>query len=129
MRVIPTKTHAVIDYITGAMLVAIPLFYLDEGGAAVWVPLIIGIVVLMQSLMTNYELSAANLIPMKAHLGMDAVAGALLAASPWLFDFSERVWIPHLVVGIAEIGLALMTRLHRDVPIRYPNPPHSAASV
>ena len=130
MRFIPTKTHAIIDYATGVLLIAVPLlFFQDYGGAAVWVPVIIGALVLMQSLLTNYELSLANLIPVGGHLAMDAMAGALLAASPWLFDFAELVWVPHVVVGLMEIGLALTTETHRRGAIQYPNPPRGAASA
>jgi hypothetical protein len=51
------------------------------------------------SLFTNYELGLVGLIGMPAHLGMDAASGLLLAASPWLFGFSDVVWAPHLVLG------------------------------
>lgn len=130
MRFISTKTHAVNDYIFGAALIVIPLFYLtDENSPAVWVPVCIGALLLLQSLLTDYEISMANLIPIKVHLGMDVLAGVVLAASPWLFQFSERVWVPHVVVGILEIGLALTTRVHRTDPAHYPNPPSRAATT
>lgn len=60
--------------------------------------------------MTDYELSIAKLIPTPLHLGVDAADGALLAASPWLFGFADRVAWPHLVLDLAEIGAALMTQ-------------------
>ena len=46
---------------------------------------------------------------MPVHLGLDAAAGLLLAASPWLFGFAEFVYLPHLILGILEMGAALMT--------------------
>ena len=123
MRFIPTKVHAVVDYITGALLVVVPLFYLEHGSAAIWVPVILGAVALLQALATNYEFSLTNAIPMSGHLIMDATSGIILAASPWLFEFSDRVWIPHLVVGLMEIGMALTTKLHRSEPARDAHPP------
>lgn len=129
MRFIPTKAHAALDYLTGILLIAVPLYFVGDGGAAVWVPILIGCLILGQSVLTNYELSLANLIPMRFHLMMDAAAGALLAVSPWLFGFADLVWLPHVIVGLFEIGAAMTTELHRRDPIRYPDPPRGAARV
>ena len=60
--------------------------------------------------MTDYELGVMRVIPMPVHLGIDIASGALLALSPWLFGFADRVFWPHLVVGIFEIGAGLTTR-------------------
>jgi hypothetical protein len=38
------------------------------------------------------------------------MSGALLAASPWLFGFADRVSTPHLVLGIFEMAAAVMTQ-------------------
>jgi len=127
MRFISTRTHAVNDYIFGIMLIVIPLFFWGDGGAAVWVPVVIGIVLTLQSLITNYEFSLAGLVPVKVHLLVDAIAGMILLISPWLFDFAETVWRPHVVIGVVEIGFALFTRTHREQPVSYPNPPRRAA--
>ena len=35
---------------------------------------------------------------------MDFLSGVFLAISPWVFGFSERVWVPHVLVGLFEIG-------------------------
>jgi hypothetical protein len=32
--------------------------------------------------------------------GIDVASGALLALSPWLFGFADRVFCPHLIVGL-----------------------------
>ncbi|WMT92951.1 SPW repeat protein (plasmid) [Pelagibacterium sp. H642] len=37
------------------------------------------------------------------------VSGALLLISPWLFGFSSEVFWPHVVVGIAELGVVAMS--------------------
>lgn len=130
MRFIPTKVHAALDYLGGVLLIAVPLFWLnspDVPAAAIWAPVVVGSLMLVQALLTDYELSLANVIPVPAHLGMDALAGAFLAASPWLFGFSEIVWIPHVLVGILEIGGALTTHLHRGEPARRSTERHPAA--
>jgi hypothetical protein len=46
---------------------------------------------------------------MKVHLFLDVLSGIFLAASPWLLGFSDRVCLPHLVLGILEISAGLLT--------------------
>ncbi|MGF9758021.1 SPW repeat protein [Microvirga sp. 0TCS3.31] len=115
MRFIPTGIHGVIDYLTGLLLVVAPFVLgFADGGAAQWVPIILGAAILGMSLMTDYELSLAKVIPMPLHLGVDALGGLLLAASPWLFGFADQVFWPHLIIGLMEIGVSLMTHTVPD---------------
>ncbi len=111
MQVIPTRVHGMLDYLVGALLIAAPwLFGFDRGGAETWVPVVLGAGVILYSLMTDYELGAVRRLPMPTHLALDMGGGALLAVSPWLFGFSDVVWTPHLLVGLIEIGTAMMTQ-------------------
>lgn len=64
---------------------------------------------IVMSLVTNYELSVAKLLQLKVHLGVDMESGVLLAISPWLFGFAQVIWWPHLLVGLMEIVVPLMT--------------------
>ncbi len=59
--------------------------------------------------MTDYEGGGKKAIFMSGHLTMDVILGIFLAASPWLFNFDEYVYLPHLIVGILEIGAGLFT--------------------
>jgi hypothetical protein len=116
MRFLSTRVHGIMDYLTGALLIVVPwLLGFADGTAAQWVPVILGVAIIGMSLMTDYEYSVARVIPMGAHLGVDILGGLLLAASPWLFDFADRVFWPHLLVGIMEVGLALVTRTRPDL--------------
>lgn len=110
MRFIPTKVHGALDYIVGLLLIAAPwIFNFNDGSAAQWVPVIIGVMVILMSLMTNYEAGAMRAISMSTHLTMDVIAGIFLAASPWLFGFADQVYWPHLIVGLFSIFAGLMT--------------------
>jgi hypothetical protein len=115
MRFLPTRVHGLLDYAMGALLVVAPWifgFADDAGGAATWVPVVLGLGVIGYSLLTDYELGLARKIPMPTHLMLDLGGGVLLAASPWLFGFADEVWVPHLVFGVLEVGAALVTRKH-----------------
>jgi hypothetical protein len=119
MRWIPTRVHGMMDYLVGVLLILAPwLFNFDNGGAETWVPVILGVGVILYSLFTDYELGMVHSIPMSTHLTLDLLGGVLLAVSPWLFGFSDRVWEPHLIVGIIEIGTSLMTRRVPDTSRR-----------
>lgn len=117
MRFINTRIHGMIDYMMGILLIISPwLFGFANGGAAQWVPIILGLGALMYSLMTDYELGLLKIISVKAHLMIDLIAGIFLAASPWIFGFADEVYLPHLILGIAEIGASLMTEQHPSNP-------------
>jgi hypothetical protein len=113
MRFLPTGVHGVLDYLIGVLLIVAPwLFGFAEGGIETWLPIILGAGVILYSLFTDYEMGAVKSLSMPAHLWLDGLGGALLAVSPWLFGFNDLVVWPHLVVGLLEIGAALMTKTH-----------------
>jgi hypothetical protein len=122
-RPITSRVHGLLDYPVGIALIAAPWIFgfSDVGGAAVSVPIVIGGLILLQSLITDYEYSVENALPLPLHLAADVVAGAVLAASPWIFGFSDEglnAWLPHLLVGIALIASGLLTQHARaDGPV------------
>src|SRR5919199_6521940 len=116
MRILSTRVHGILDYAMGIFLLASPyLFGFATGGVKQWLPMILGLALLGMSLLTRYEFGAVRVIPMPAHLAVDGLSGALLAVSPWLFGFSGVVFLPHLILGIVELGTSLMTETHSEV--------------
>jgi hypothetical protein len=98
------------DYPMSILLIALPwIGGFADGGPAQWVLVAAGVAMLGLSAMTEYEAGLVRTVPMPAHLACDAVLGILLAASPWLFGFADIVWMPHLILGIGELGAALTT--------------------
>lgn len=115
MRFIPTKVHGALDYIVGIALIAAPwLFgFANVGGAAVIIPIVLGVGLIVYSLFTKYEWGPFGFIPMPVHLVFDIVASLFLALSPWIFGFSSEalnVWLPHVVVGVAVILVVLFSQ-------------------
>lgn len=110
MRFIPTKVHGVLDYLSGGLFIASPwLFGFSGNEAAKWVPIAAGMSALGVSAITDYELGLDRKIPMETHLSTDVASGILMAASPWLFGFAKRTYLPHVLFGLLEIGAGLLT--------------------
>jgi hypothetical protein len=113
-EVIPTKVHGVVDYATsGALLAAPELFRLKDVPSSARAPRIAGAAATAYSALTDYELGVVKALPMKAHLVLDAASGAALAASPWVLGYRRhgvRHWLPHTLVGLSEVAVALTSR-------------------
>ena len=113
MRVLKTKLHGCLDYVLGALLIAVPwAMNFDRGGVETWTPVILGIAVIVLALITDYEAGVFRGVSMKTHLTIDLMNGVLLGISPWLFGFTDVVWAPHLVYGMMVMIASLMTKQH-----------------
>jgi len=143
ITMISPRTHGILDYIIGLLLMASPWLFGFAGagttppgtageveqmggllgitgeGIETWIPFGIGMAIIFYSLFTNYELGAIKSLPLTAHLAIDVILGIFLAASPWLFGFAEFVWLPHAIVGLLLIGTGSLTRrVTGEVPAR-----------
>ncbi len=117
LRFIPTGIHAYFDYIGGIGLLAAPFVFgfFHVGGAAVIIPMVLGVGLIVYSLLTNYELGIPGLkvLPMSYHLIFDLVASVFLALSPFLFGFihqAPNVWLPHIILGVVVILLVAVSQ-------------------
>ena len=111
MRFMSTRAHGMMDSVLGPALIALPFALgLDIGKPQGWTLLLLGIALLLLAGFTDYETGLVPRIPVGTHLTVDAAAGALLALSPWLFGFSHRIWLPHFLFGLLELGSAFVTR-------------------
>lgn len=111
MRFISSKTHGVLDYLVGILLLVTPYvmgFYGSHIASNIFI--IMGVTLILYSLLTRYEMGLVKVISFDLHLILDIVSGVVLASAPWLFHFSEFVSAPHVVFGLIEIAAALLTR-------------------
>lgn len=110
MRALSTRIHGILDYGMGLLLIALPwVLGFARGGAETWVPVAAGGAVIAYSLLTDYEFGVVRRIQMPVHLWLDVIGGVLLAVSPWLLEFDDHVWMPHVILGIVEIGAAAIS--------------------
>lgn len=120
MRFIPTKLHGLLDYASAGLFIASPWLFgfafdphsnLAESVAAQWIPVFVGVGVFFYSIFTDYELGLVRRLPMRVHLTADLwFAGVFLAASPWVFGFADRVYLPHLLLGLFSVAAGLLTK-------------------
>ena len=107
---ISTKVHGVLDYMTAAFLHTLPramgwsrpvTALLDGAGSAAT----------GYSLLTKYEMGVVKVLPMKAHLTLDALSGAALVGAALLMDDEDpEVRATIAGIGVFEIAAALLTR-------------------
>ncbi len=111
---VSTKTHGGLDLAPAGPLLAAPrLLGLEKESRAASVLRMAGGGALVYSMLTDYEFGLVKVLPMRAHLAMDAASGAFLASSPWLLGFANngpRYWVPHALMGAGEVLAALTSR-------------------
>ncbi len=109
-KIIPTKAHAVMDYGSALILLVGPWILLFQDiPTAKYTFVFSGALILLQSVLTNYEGGFLRLIPMKLHLIVDVLLGIMLVASPWLFGFAAQTWLWHVLMGTMSIFAGLFT--------------------
>jgi hypothetical protein len=117
LRVIPTKAHGAVDMAMGPALIAAPTFLRMNGNKGATIPpRVVGAAAVLNALLTDYEFGLKRVLPMRAHLALDAAAGTALAATPFLTRSSKkgvRYWLPHTIIGANEVFLALATKRPR----------------
>jgi hypothetical protein len=111
------KQHGVVDYVWAGTMIAAPwLFGFHRNKAATINSVATGAAHVGLSLMTKYPLGAAKLVPFPVHGVIETLAGAMTAASPFVFGFaSDRAArTVHLAAGLGTFGVVAMTDYSSD---------------
>jgi hypothetical protein len=110
MKLISTRTHGILDYVTAGFALTFPrLLRCSDGFTNAVTMLALG--KLGYSMLTKHELGLAKVIPMKVHLAMDAVGGAAMAALPFVMDEDDPTAVACAVgMGLFDIAAAPMTQ-------------------
>ncbi|HEX6924969.1 MAG TPA: SPW repeat protein [Longimicrobiaceae bacterium] len=108
MAAISTRAHGALDYVLAIAIGTSP-WWAGFAGAnpESWIAVGLALAVALTALLTDHELGLRRWIQMPLHLWIDAIVGILLAASPWVLNFDQRVWAPHLVAGLLLLILAV----------------------
>lgn len=109
------KTHNVIDYVAGALLILAPFLFGFAGiDAARNVFMLSGTLLILYSLFTNYYFAVLRVIPLGVHMTMDVLSGAFLISAPHLFNYRD-VLTPgqeylHYILAVSVFLLVTFTR-------------------
>ncbi|MFN3648584.1 MAG: hypothetical protein ACK47B_03300 [Armatimonadota bacterium] len=118
MKLIPTWVHGIMDYSMAVLFFALP-FLFHWGGRATVILTLLAIGTVVYSLLTRYELGAIKMLPMRAHLGLDFLAGVVLVVlALFLTPEPAGVRLALGVIGLIEIGAALLTEPESSVERR-----------
>ena len=108
---ISTRVHGILDYATVGTLLTLPRL-LKASPKAANVLAVAATGLLGYSLVTRYEYSVWEQIPMPVHLALDGISGAAMLAAPFTFLKGETTsaMAGMLGVGLFEVGAALLTQ-------------------
>ncbi len=109
-RWVPQDVHSVLDYANG--LQTLGGYFTADDDAACWASLALGASVIGVSAMTDYRLSLAKIIPIRAHETLDYAWGASAIALPFVLGYwksSPRTALMHVIAGAGSIIGSLLT--------------------
>ncbi len=109
-RLIPQDVHSVMDYANGVACMTNAV--LTDDPTARIASIALGVAGTSVSLMTDYRLSLAKVIPIEAHEIIDHAWGVAAIAAPFVFGYwktAPRVALSHVVAGASTILAALFT--------------------
>ena len=111
MKIINTKLHGLLDYFYAILILAAPfIFGYHDNETAAYICYFFGTILLISSVCTNYEFGLVKVLPMRFHLAIDAIGGILVMASPWMFGFSDVVFLPHVILGAIDLIVVLLSQ-------------------
>ena len=109
-RIVPQDIHSLIDY-RNAVGGVVTSFFADDLSAKI-ASAALGSSVLGVSLLTDYRLSAAKVIPIEVHEAIDYVWGAAAIAAPFVFGYwkkQPKIAAAHVMLGATTILGSLFT--------------------
>lgn len=110
MRFIPTRLHGIVDYLVGLVMMGLP-YVLGLDGTPQIALVILGVVVIFHSLITDYELGMLRFLRVRFHLFLDALLGIALLIFPSLFNLPfSSIW-PVYVIGVNALFFAAATQV------------------
>lgn len=109
---IPLLLHGIIEYVAGALFVLAPFIFGFDENAATALSIIVGVVILLIALATEYPAGVVRSLPLPAHIVLDYVLGVFLIASPFLFGFDDDTgpFAFFVIVGVAHLVITTITR-------------------
>jgi len=110
---LPLNVHAALEPLIGAVLIASPwIFGFSDVNEAKISVIVLGILVILTGMMTDWRVSLMRVIPIRTHFMADLTVAALLIVLPFILGFSDEGGATRFMViaGVLEAIAALSTR-------------------
>lgn len=109
---ISTAVYGVLNYIVALTLIASPWLFnlVDISSAALFLPLYIGWLQLIMAIFSNCETGFIKQFPLTIHNVLDVLMGFVLMVSPWLYTFSDKAFLPELLLGGLLFIMGIFTK-------------------
>ena len=108
MKFITPSAHGALDYMAALALIAIP-FILGFEGIALWLSVAGGTGLIMYSLITDYALSIAKVLPFNLHSIFDSMAAVAFIVAPFVLGFNGVEKIYYIVMGLGVVAVVAFT--------------------
>jgi hypothetical protein len=119
--VVPQDVHSVLDYVHSAGFFASATLARTARGRAMGVALGVGLG--GASMVTDYRLSAAKLLPIELHESLDYAGGLTAIAAPFVLGYVKKDPIAaliHIGLGIGTIVTSLFTDYRASKGVTWP---------
>lgn len=109
---ISTSVYGFLNYVLALTLMASPwLFgFYHVGGASFFLPLVFGWLQLLMAIFSLNKFGFMKVFPVPMHCFIDVIGGSFLLVSPFLYDYSSKVFWPQLILGSLVFFLGVFTK-------------------
>jgi len=109
MKIIKTKLHGMFDYSLAFALVSPWLINFHQRSLDTEILALTGLILSLVNLFTDYELGLIRIIPMKAHLILDAVFGLFLIGLPFILPMPHYNFYWPVMMGGGVLLVVLLS--------------------
>ncbi len=112
---ISLKTHNILDYVGGALLLFTPaIFGFAEIDAARNTFIVAGLGLIAYSLLTQYDYAIWRVIPLGLHMSLDVLNGVVVMLAPWVFGYRDLLTtgqeVVHYALALGVYALVAFTQ-------------------
>ena len=98
---ISTGVYGIFNFIIALTLIASPWIFglVNVSSAALFLPIYLGWLQLILAIFSNHEAGFFKQLPVQTHMVIDVFMGFILIISPFLWNFSSKIWWPEVLLG------------------------------
>lgn len=108
MKILSPRIHGYLDYVTVVIFLIAPLLLGLEGLSAI-IAYVLAAIHLLMTILTDFSLGFAKLIPFKKHGWVETVVGPIVLLLPFIVGLYETARIFYITMGIIIIIVSLIT--------------------